>query len=120
MNETRLRKLAQKVNREKAEKEREEQEEKERQARDQAKAAEERRLQEWPAYIEKKIEEAAASGEFSYEFECGDCGERVLKELGIHFASLNPSVGQAKRTRIVNYDMGTDEVYYTTVITFRW
>lgn len=120
VNEQRLRQIAQKVKRDLEIKVKEAAEEKERQERAAEKALEEQRLREWPAFIEGEIEKAAAEGKFSYEFECGDCGERVLKELGIYFASLNPSTGQQKRTRIVNYDLGTDEVYYTTVITFRW
>lgn len=121
VNEQRLRRIATNVNRERGLRQKEEQEEKERQEQERHEAEVARRIKEWPAYIEKKIEEAALDGKFDYEYDCGpDCDDRVVKHLLAEFSSLNPKSSRVEKTRIVNYDMGTDENYWTTVVTFRW
>lgn len=80
----------------------------------------ERQMREWPTYIRDKIEKAARRGEFTYEFECGECEQVVIDLLFKEFAAFKPCKGWAQKKEVVNYDMGTYRDYSVGTIKFFW
>ncbi len=120
VNEKRLRKIAEKVNRVAADKKEKETKEKAQAELEKLKAKSDRQIKEWPEYIEKEIEKRAEAGEFNYTFECGDCEDRVLKEMFIHFASLSPFMTTVEKDVMISYDTGTYRTYFVHAIIFKW